>query len=852
MRDAVPDLPDTRTHDDELLDRVFEDTVQRLEEGLPIEVSRWLAGREELRPHVERSIRLAEQVAVGRLRTLPKVPGYTLLSELGRGGMGTVYLARQENLGGRPVALKVMAAPVTLSPTARERFRTEARAVARLRHPNIVAVHDVVQEADVCAYAMEWVDGKSLAELIEHLRTQGREPTLDEVRRFLGAPAGALTQGTVATALCRIGIAVARALAAVHQAGLLHRDVKPANILLRRDGTPLLSDFGLVREAEAAVLTQAGHFVGTPAYAAPEQLAGGGRPLDARTDVYALGVTLYHALSLRLPFTGDSTAELLRQIEAGRALPLRRANPHLSSDLETIVAKAMEADPARRYQTADDLADDLERLLSLQPIRARPAGLVTRVVKLARRHWGGVTGAVVGGLLASVLAVSIGGYLFVVPDWVEGHVRDARLSLLEPSRNDRIFEVVYWPTPGRNGKGTAGDDFLLGPLASYEAALRLRPTDAAIRLERDVVRLARELLVRPDQRPDLSARLRSQARLACTYAQYWTGSTRIPQVEPQLLENASASELRSLGLLAYLCLDIDTALQAWSRLDLVQDPDPLVEASLGQLYSLLDQPARAYPRLRNAFRAFPEAGFLCVSLADVALQCGDFAKAEALLKNAPTLPRPDPTNGLERVLADLYAATGREGLAVAIWATPSGSQGVEQTHYGQYLEKHGDFEGATRAYGFAGSVGRYRRAWDGFQRVAPGWWNRLTPDQRWQMLRASLDETYGGEGRCPLVRILADYAQYVLAPDAVERTAVPPEPGTLEAAALGLHVPRTLGFGLRFRDYPPWLKDLHAAALLSPWPAQGCLALAVLDSAGRRLDWPGWQSGEPREPTSGE
>jgi tetratricopeptide (TPR) repeat protein len=837
----VPDLPDTRTHDDELLDRVFDDAVQRLEDGLPIEVSHWLAGREELRPHVERLIRLAEQVAVGRPRTLPTVPGYTLLSELGHGGMGTVYLARQESLGGRPVALKVMAAPVTLSPTARERFRTEARAIARLRHPNIVAVHDVVQEADVCAYAMEWVDGKSLAELIEHLRAGGREPTLNDVRQFLSVPAGVLIQGTMATALCRIGIAVARALAAVHQAGLLHRDVKPANILLRRDGTPLLSDFGLVREADAAVLTQAGHFVGTPAYAAPEQLAGGGRPLDARTDVYALGVTLYHALSLRLPFTGDSTAELLRQIETGRALPLRRANPHLSSDLETIVAKAMEPEPDRRYQTADELADDLERLLSLQPIRARPAGLMTRAVKLARRHRGGVAGAVVGAALALILALLIGGYLFVVPRWVDGHVRSARLSVLDPGRNDTIFEIVYWgDPPTRKKDAAAAADLLRGPLASYDAALRLRPTDADIRLERDVVRLARELLAHPERRPELTARLCACAGLACTYAELWIGATGFPRMEAEPLETASATELRSLGLLAYLCVDIDTAMQAWSRLDLMQDPDPFVEASLGQLYLLLDQPAKAYPRLRSAYRAYPEAGFLCVSLADAALQCGDFAKAETLLTRARTLSRLDPTKGLERVQADLYAATGRDDLAVAIWTSTDNAQCVAQCHHAQYLEAKGNLEGAARAYGYAGSAGRYRRAWDGFRRVAPGWWDGLTPDQRWQTLRASLDEPYGGDGRCPLARILLDYVQYALVPDAAERTGAPPKPGSFEAAAVGLYVPRALGFGLRFRSYPRWLKDLHATVLLSPWPVHGSLTLAALDAAGRRLELPGW------------
>lgn len=837
--------------DQERLDWVFEQAVERIEEGLPVDPREWLDDRPDLLAEAERLIRLAQQVAVGQSRLMPTVPGYTILGELGQGGMGTVYLARQERVGGRPVALKVLAPAIAQSASARDRFRSEARAIARLRHPNIVAVHDVVHELGVFAYAMEWVDGKTLAELIAHLQQVSHDPTLADVRVLLCSPPAALAQGTLTTFVCQIGVAIARALGVVHRAGLLHRDVKPANILLRRDGTPLLSDFGLARELDNPALTLTGHFVGTPAFAAPEQLRGAGAALDARTDVYGLGVTLYHALALRLPFESATGSELLRKIEAGAATPLREVNPRVTVDLQTIVAKAMDADPARRYATADELADDLERLLHLQPIKARPAGLITRTIKLARRNRGTVIGSVLGVVAALALAMLIGGYVFMVPRWVERHVSEARLGLLDPNRNDAIFVTVYWR--GAPGKRTpAAGDFLRAELASYRAALRLQPANTALRLERDIVQLARDLCVHPDQTPVWPPSLRTSAPLACAYAQGWSACDAFPQLEPQELEHAAALELRAVGLLAYLCHDVDTCLQAWSQMDLLTDPDPLVEASLGQLYLLLDQPARAYPRLRNAFRAFPGAGFLCVNLADAALQCGDYAKAEALLRQARSLGRLDSTLGLVRVDADLYAATGRDDLALAIWTSQANAQVVTQCHYARYLESRGDLEGATRAYGFAGSAGRYRQAWNGFQRVAPPWWNGLTPDLRWQTLRASLDESpEGRNGRSSLPRILTDYVQYAMLPTPARQTVAVPETGSLDAIALGLQAPAAFGVRWGFAAYPCWLKDVHATVLLSPWPVGGSLTVAAVDAVGRRLGLPGWPRAELPRTTGG-
>ena len=351
--------------DQALLDSIFDSALAQIEDGRSVDVAQLLGERHDLHAQVEELVRLAREIAVGESVDRPVISGYTVLHELGRGGMGTVFLARQERLGGRLVALKVLPPIVSLSSQARERFKSEVTAIARLRHPNIVAVHDVVQAGGVYAYAMEWVEGTSLAGLIEHLKGTEREPTMNDVCGALRALSKAAERDTVPVFVCRIGIAVARALHAVHQEGLLHRDVKPSNILLRHDGTPLLSDFGLAREADSVHVTQTGHFVGTLTYAAPEQLRGHTEDVDQRTDVYSLGVTLYHALTLQIPFEGRTAVAILRQVEGGKIAHLRRVNPKVSQDLQTIVTKAMDPDRQRRYQTADELGDDLERLLTL-------------------------------------------------------------------------------------------------------------------------------------------------------------------------------------------------------------------------------------------------------------------------------------------------------------------------------------------------------------------------------------------------------------------------------------------------------------------------------------------------------
>ena len=232
---------------------------------------------------------------------------YELQSKLGAGGMGVVYRAL-DRISGGPVALKVLHGPMG---RAGERFRSEIRALARFRHPHIVAVHEVVRSANALAYAMEFVEGPTLQGVID----AAREPESRRAARREHAPfLCGHDEPAYADLLCRCGIAVGRALQSMHEAGLVHRDVKPSNILLRKDGRPLLSDFGLVLAEDEPGLTITEQFLGTTVYAAPEQLAGHRRDVGPRSDVYALGVTLYHALKGHAPFPRGSPVETLARI----------------------------------------------------------------------------------------------------------------------------------------------------------------------------------------------------------------------------------------------------------------------------------------------------------------------------------------------------------------------------------------------------------------------------------------------------------------------------------------------------------------------------------------------------------
>jgi serine/threonine-protein kinase len=285
---------------------------------------------------------------------------YELLGELGRGGMGVVYKARQHDLD-RCVALKMILGSQLASPEQVERFQAEARAAARLRHSNIVQVYEAGVSNGQHYFAMQYIDGRGLDDLLR----KGPLPVEQSVALLA---------------------AVARAVAYLHGEGLIHRDLKPSNILVDENGQPYLTDFGLAKLLEGGShLTKSGAILGTPSYMPPEQAAGG-QGVGPRSDVYSLGAILYELLTGRPPFREATPLDTLVQVLEGEPTLPRRLNPRLSRELELICLKCLEKAPERRYSSADALADDLERFLRGEAVEARPQGVWQHVTRWARRE----------------------------------------------------------------------------------------------------------------------------------------------------------------------------------------------------------------------------------------------------------------------------------------------------------------------------------------------------------------------------------------------------------------------------------------------------------------------------------
>jgi hypothetical protein len=376
---------------------------------------------------------------------------FEIVRELGRGGMGVVYEARQVSLR-RKVALKVLSGPgPTL--TAVERFHREAEAAARLHHTNIVPVYATGEQDDLHFYAMELIEGPALDQVLQRLRwaRDGSQPTeaappappgLALTGPYVegGAPSPAASApaprtldsgGDYFDGVARLLAGVADALDHAHKQGVVHRDIKPANLLLSTEGRLSVNDFGLARLLEEPGLTVTGEFVGTPAYVSPEQVAAGRIAVDHRTDIYSLGATLYELLTLQPPFTGPGREQVLAQVLQRDPRPPRKVNPAVPVDLETICLKCLEKDPARRYQTAGALADDLRRYLNRFAIRARRAGPLTRLGKWVKRN---------PALAAAAAAVLLAAGAAVFFAWQARDAEQRRLADLTAERRAVALE----------------------------------------------------------------------------------------------------------------------------------------------------------------------------------------------------------------------------------------------------------------------------------------------------------------------------------------------------------------------------------------------------------------------------
>jgi serine/threonine protein kinase/WD40 repeat protein len=402
---------------------------------------------------------------------------YRPLREIGRGGMGVVYEAEQLSLG-RRVALKVLPFAGTLDPKQLQRFRNEAQAAAHLNHPNIVPVYAVGCERGTHYYAMQLIDGRTVADVIRELRglagqeadepatghpspgrtapasglaggapPAGLAPPPPPVDTVNGATAGAATKPSLPAndwrAIARLGVQAAEALDHAHQLGVVHRDVKPANLLVDARGNLWVTDFGLALFQSNPGLTATGDMVGTLRYMSPEQALARRGVVDHRTDVYALGATLYELLTLRPALPGTERVELLHQIAFTDPVPPRRLNLTLPVELETIVLKALAKAPEERYATAQELADDLHRLLEDRPIRARPPTPSQRLRRWARRHK-----SLAASLAVSAAVLLAGGIAVAVGDALHERTVSRREQRAKQEAEGQLYEALVAKAEG--------------------------------------------------------------------------------------------------------------------------------------------------------------------------------------------------------------------------------------------------------------------------------------------------------------------------------------------------------------------------------------------------------------------
>jgi tetratricopeptide (TPR) repeat protein/predicted Ser/Thr protein kinase len=497
---------------------------------------------------------------------------YELLGELGRGGMGVVYKARQTKLD-RLVALKVIRAGEHSSAEERRRFDREARAVARLHHPHVVQVYDLGEADGRPFFAMEYVEGTSLA------------------RRLDGTPwpadrAAALVEAS------------ARAIHYAHGQGIVHRDLKPANILLTADGQPRITDFGLAKWLDGPGKgSETGQALGTPSYMAPEQAGGNGRPVGPPADVYALGTVLYELLTGRPPFRAATALETAVQVLKDEPVRPGRLRPGLPKDLETVCLKCLEKDPPKRFASAEALADDLRRFREGKPIHARPVGLAGRAYRWCRRR------PAVAGLLAVLVltaATALAGFAHLYGQTVAAlrHEEAARRKSQDRDRRTRQ---------------------ILALLVRPDRKLPLQPADARRQLRlAQLTRAAEHYEALLREEPD---DVTLQTALADVYA-----SASLLHYEPGQLADALAFSEKALGLWgpgAQVLPDYYSAHRHWlATVEVLDLGDAVPDAARGRLADALALAEKALALWRRVAEAHPGSPEYRGSLADAYLAKG--------------------------------------------------------------------------------------------------------------------------------------------------------------------------------------------------------------------------------------
>ena len=409
----------------ERLAEILEQYATSVECGDPISLEPLLCDYPELRVHVERMI-----ADIDALCAIPShhksssisafshksfhqgmvLGDFEILQEIGRGGMGVVYLAKQRSLQ-RRVALKMLPFAAVLDPNQIARFHTEAQAAASLHHPNIVPVYSVGNERGVHFYSMQYIDGQTMEAFLESLKRGGASEhvwmesaskeqnavRVDSTPNAIQSTRRTLKSANYVRQIVQKMADVAKALHYAHSRGIIHRDIKPSNLMVDRQGNFWLTDFGLARIQDGQSVTIDGDLVGTLRYMSPEQANGRSHLVDHRADIYSLGVTLYEMLTLHHAFDGTDRYQVLASIQRAKPMPARLINPSIPVDLETIIAKCMAPEKDERYAAAGELADDLHRFLHHQPIVARRPSVADRLGKwaLRKKKWVAAVGMAV-------------------------------------------------------------------------------------------------------------------------------------------------------------------------------------------------------------------------------------------------------------------------------------------------------------------------------------------------------------------------------------------------------------------------------------------------------------------------
>jgi serine/threonine protein kinase len=646
--------------DDHVVALVDELTV-RFQSGEPVDLEKFLAEHAEYADRLRTLLPTLHVLAEIGQSPLPEPSGhevtpaidrqlgdFRILREIGRGGMGIVYEAEQISLG-RRVALKVLPFASTLDPKQLQRFKNEAQAAANLHHTNIVPVFATGCERGVHYFAMQFIEGQTLAQIIADLRLriadwkkEGTDHSMPSQPPPEAAPTGPYTPELIAQSAIRnpqsamaitppvavhstervtkspayfrlvaqLGVQAAEALEHAHHLGIVHRDIKPANLLIEHSpltasDSPRLwvTDFGLAHCQSQAGLTMTGDLVGTLRYMSPEQALAKRVPVDHRTDVYSLGVTLYELLTLRPAFGGTDRQELLRQIAFEEPVRPRRLDHKVPAELETVVLKALEKNPADRYATAQELADGLRRFLEDRPIRARRPTVVQRVRKWARRHQPVVRTAAAAVILMAALmaALQAGGALWLVRQQAARRANTEREVTTALARAETLLaegdKQTEDPTSWRSTVQLAvsaveraeklaatgeGTEELAQRVGQVRAAVAAEETDSRllaelerIRLEKAVFKLGRSGYARP---------------ATALYAAHFLGSYGLDLAVPE----AAAAKVRGSRLREALL----AALEDWRQ----ASPDEHERQRLSEVIDAVEPPDAFRARWRGAAR----------------------------------------------------------------------------------------------------------------------------------------------------------------------------------------------------------------------------------------------------------